>query len=90
MTIVPRTGPLSASSALAMTSWYQRGKSSACGVSTVLAMRVDPRVGSCGPLTPVFIVATMKACHASRLSASSPGPPACSRMRVVASRVTSS
>src|SRR5918994_3008703 len=34
MTIVPRTGPLSASSALASTSWYQRGKSSACAVST--------------------------------------------------------
>src|ERR1700677_3610079 len=28
MTIVPRTGPLSAISARAMTSWYQRGKSS--------------------------------------------------------------
>ena len=28
MTIVPRTGPFSASSALATTSWYQRGKSS--------------------------------------------------------------
>src|SRR5919109_4673139 len=34
MTIVPRTGPFSASCALATTSWYQRGKSSACGVST--------------------------------------------------------
>src|SRR4051812_25625768 len=34
ITIVPRTGPLSASSALAITSWYQRGKSSARGVST--------------------------------------------------------
>src|SRR5947207_701363 len=34
MTIVPRTGPFSASSALATTSWYQRGKSSAWGVST--------------------------------------------------------
>src|SRR4051794_7014957 len=40
MTIVPRTGPLSASSALARTSWYQRGKSSACGVRIgALAMR---------------------------------------------------
>jgi hypothetical protein len=29
ITIVPRTGPFSASSALARTSWYQRGKSSA-------------------------------------------------------------
>src|SRR6478609_11748031 len=38
MTIVPRTGPLSASSALATTSWYQRGKSTDWGVSTVLAM----------------------------------------------------
>src|SRR5215475_15775844 len=35
ITIVPRTGPLSVSSALAITSWYQRGKSSACGVSTL-------------------------------------------------------
>ena len=32
ITMVPRTGPLSASSALAMTSWYHFGKSSACGV----------------------------------------------------------
>ena len=32
MTIVPRTGPFSASSALATTSWYHAGKSSACGV----------------------------------------------------------
>jgi hypothetical protein len=32
ITMVPRTGPLSASSAFATTSWYQRGKSSACGV----------------------------------------------------------
>ncbi len=29
MTMVPRTGPLSASSALLIRSWYQRGKSSA-------------------------------------------------------------
>src|SRR5438552_1623096 len=32
--MVPRTGPLSASSALVIRSWYQRGKSSARGVST--------------------------------------------------------
>src|SRR3954447_23650941 len=32
--MVPRTGPLSASSAFATTSWYQRGKSSLCEVST--------------------------------------------------------
>src|SRR5438270_994319 len=38
MTIVPRTGPLSASSALATTSWYHRGKSSDCDVNTPLAM----------------------------------------------------
>ena len=43
MTMVPRTGPLSASSALAITSWYQRGKSTARGVSTALAMAPDPR-----------------------------------------------
>ena len=35
--MVPRTGPLSASSARATTSWYQRGKSSARGVSPPLA-----------------------------------------------------
>src|SRR4051794_13498854 len=34
MTMVPRTGPLSASSALLIRSWYQRGKSSAWGVRT--------------------------------------------------------
>src|SRR3984957_10577734 len=34
MTIVPRTGPLSASSAFATTSWYQRGKFSDWGVRT--------------------------------------------------------
>src|SRR3954469_1870138 len=43
MTIVPRTGPLSASSALATTSWYQRGKSVAWGVRTgAFAMGADP------------------------------------------------
>ena len=42
--MVPRTGPLSASSALAITSWYQRGKSSARGVST-LAMTGNPTSG---------------------------------------------
>ena len=35
MTIVPRTGPFSASSALARTSWYQRGKSVSWGVRTL-------------------------------------------------------
>ena len=34
MTMVPRTGPLSASSALATTSWYQRGKFSDWDVRT--------------------------------------------------------
>lgn len=39
ITMVPRTGPLSASSALVIRSWYQRGKSSVWGVSTgVLGM----------------------------------------------------
>ena len=39
ITMVPRTGPLSASSALLIRSWYQRGKSSAWGVRTgALAM----------------------------------------------------
>src|SRR4051812_3022894 len=36
MIIDPRPGPFSAISALASTSWYQRGKSSACGVNTFL------------------------------------------------------
>ena len=38
MTIVPRTGPFSASSAFATTSWYHCGKLSACGVSTLLGI----------------------------------------------------
>src|SRR5436309_15999382 len=38
MTMVPRTGPFSASSALATTSWYHLGKSSDWGVNTALAM----------------------------------------------------
>src|SRR3954471_16042076 len=43
MTMVPRTGPLSASSALATTSWYHRGKSVACGVRIgAFAMTADP------------------------------------------------
>src|SRR5579875_1942600 len=37
ITMVPRTGPFSASSARATTSWYQRGKSVARGVSVVEA-----------------------------------------------------
>src|SRR5829696_2718091 len=44
ITMVPRTGPLSASSALEITSWYQRGKSSARGVST-RAIADDPTGG---------------------------------------------
>lgn len=48
MTMVPRTGPLSASSALVVKSWYQRGKSSAREVRTgALAM-----AGSYGPGLP--------------------------------------
>src|SRR3954454_20160504 len=43
MTIVPRTGPLSASSALARTSWYQRGKSASRGVRTPLMARAHGR-----------------------------------------------
>src|SRR3954454_8034598 len=53
MTMVPRTGPFSASSALLRTSWYQRGKSSARGVSTgALAMEPEGsevRTGSEAP-----------------------------------------
>src|SRR5262245_13622744 len=42
MTMVPRAGPFSASSAFATTSWYQRGKSSPWGVSTgALAMAAE-------------------------------------------------
>src|SRR5687768_5208797 len=53
MTIVPRTGPLSASSALVMMSWYQRGKSSAWGVSTgALAMGADATAAPSGPRPP--------------------------------------
>src|SRR4051812_27467552 len=49
ITIVPRTGPLSASSAFATTSWYQRGKSSERGVSTgALAMAAE----ATGPGSP--------------------------------------
>src|SRR6185295_19971888 len=39
MTIVPRTGPVSASVAFASTSWYQRGKSADCEVSTPATRR---------------------------------------------------
>src|SRR3954467_8926740 len=43
ITMVPRTGPFSASSALATTSWYHRGKSVAWGVRMgALAMACDP------------------------------------------------
>src|SRR4051794_1181544 len=42
MTMVPRTGPLSASSALATTSWYHRGKSVPWGVRMgAFAMTAD-------------------------------------------------
>src|SRR4026208_1530839 len=43
--MVPRTGPFSASSALATTSWYHCGKFSACGVSTLLGIGMS-RVAS--------------------------------------------
>src|SRR5689334_5747032 len=55
MTIVPRTGPVSASVAFASTSWYQRGKSAACEVSTpdtrwrVVRHGVVPRAESVDP-----------------------------------------
>src|SRR6476646_2976096 len=39
MTIVPRAGPFSASSAFATTSWYQRGKSSLGEVRTLAITR---------------------------------------------------
>src|SRR5262249_36442557 len=51
ITIVPRTGPLSASSAFAITSWYQRGKSSACGVSTDTRAML-PNATGCPPPAP--------------------------------------
>src|SRR5438132_523154 len=38
MTMVPRTGPLSAISALATTSWYHWGKFSDWGVNTLFAI----------------------------------------------------
>src|SRR5262245_56532108 len=53
ITMVPRTGPLSANSALVMTSWYQRGESSACGVSTAamsqMLLRPTERVSRVAP-----------------------------------------
>src|SRR6476646_6868173 len=46
MTMVPRTGPFSASSALATTSWYHRGKSVAWGVRMgAFAMAGDVTAG---------------------------------------------
>src|SRR6185312_6762419 len=50
MTIVPRTGPFSASSALAMTSWYHPARSVACETSTVVMAPPHAR-GSRGRLT---------------------------------------
>jgi hypothetical protein len=50
MTMMPRTGPLSASSALVIKSWYQRGKSCACEVRTgasAMAERYGPRLPEC-------------------------------------------
>src|SRR3954454_14159399 len=41
-TIVPRTGPLSASSAWPRSSWYHRGKFSACAVSTAAESSLGP------------------------------------------------
>src|SRR5919206_2153330 len=49
MTIVPRTGPLSAISALATTSWYHCGKFSACGVNTLFAIGAEATVESVLP-----------------------------------------
>src|SRR5260370_13361 len=49
ITIEPRAGPFSASSALAITSWYQRGKSTARGVSSALAIRGQGRGAAGGP-----------------------------------------
>src|SRR5437763_6517399 len=62
MTIVPRTGPFSASSALATTSWYHWGKFSAWQVSTLVfaldergywPSLASPRVVAAGPLRPL-------------------------------------
>ena len=47
ITCEPFAGPFSASWALAMTSWYQRGKSSLCDVSTFAMVR-----DSTGPEIP--------------------------------------
>src|SRR5690242_3548398 len=50
MTIVPRTGPFSASCALAITSWYQRGKSSSWETSTLdIRARTLDRARRSGP-----------------------------------------
>ena len=45
-TMVPRTGPLSASSALAITSWNHRGKSVACAASTDRVCVMPASVGT--------------------------------------------
>src|SRR5579872_4187396 len=50
--MVPRTGPLSASSALARTSWYHCGKSADCDVST-LRGDMAPRMLWRAPRAPV-------------------------------------
>src|SRR5215217_4231332 len=42
MTMLPRAGPFSASSARATTSWYHWGKSSPWGVSTASLATMDP------------------------------------------------
>src|SRR2546426_812113 len=70
MTIVPRTGPLSASSALATTSWYQRGKSSLCGVSTgALAIASDVS----GPSLPFWRLSpTYASARAARMQGVAP------------------
>src|ERR1700688_526602 len=51
MTMVPRTGPLSANSALARTSWYHWGKSVAWGARTLLGA-MAPRCYDLGTSPP--------------------------------------
>src|ERR1019366_4597610 len=65
MTIVPRTGPLSAISARAITSWYQRGKSSARDTIAPLLMAAQVTgVAGAPPTGPGPSTASLRRCTA--------------------------
>src|SRR5260370_19961534 len=72
--MVPRAGPLSASSAWATTSWYQRGKSWARGGGRDLAMGGEAR-GWPRPYRARFPAAEMLGCQdAGRVELPTLGP----------------